>query len=94
MYEKCPVCGLRFEREEGYWTGAVALNLSVMVLVLVFALVPLAIAFATAHQPLIFFLLVSLPLPVIVPILFFRHAKSLWLSIDFLINPGRPDEWV
>ena len=45
-------------------------------------------------KPLILFVLISLPVPVFVPILFFRHAKSLWLSIDFLINPGRPDEWI
>src|SRR6266702_8415818 len=45
MYEKCSVCGLRFEREEGYWTGAIALNLSVMVVILVCAMVPLAIVF-------------------------------------------------
>jgi len=92
MYERCHVCALRFEREEGYWTGAVALNLTVLVLVLVFALVPLATVFASAHQPFILFLLVSLPLPVLVPILFFRHSKSFWLSIDFLINPAGPDE--
>ncbi len=94
MYERCSVCGLRFEREEGYWTGAIALNLSVMVVILVCAMVPLAIVFATEHQPLILFVLINLPLPVLVPILFFRHSKSLWLSIDFLINPGRPDEWI
>lgn len=92
MYERCPVCGLRYEREEGYWTGAVAVNLVATVILIAFALVPLAIVFASAHQPLFLFLLVSLPIPLIFPLLFFRHAKSLWINIDFLINPVEPDE--
>jgi uncharacterized protein (DUF983 family) len=61
MYEKCPVCGWRFEREEGYWTGAIALNL-------------------------------GLPKPFILPFLFFRHAKSFWMSIDFMLHPVDPEE--
>ena len=27
IVERCPRCGLRFEREEGYWTGALAINI-------------------------------------------------------------------
>ncbi len=27
MYERCSVCHLLFEREEGFYTGAVAINL-------------------------------------------------------------------
>lgn len=92
MYERCPVCGFRFEREEGYWTGAMAVNMMVTVLFIVFVLVPLAIVFAAAHESFILFLLVSLPLPLILPLLLFRHAKSLWLNIDFMINPAEPDE--
>jgi hypothetical protein len=54
--------------------------------------VPLAIAFAAAHQPLTL-LLIALPLPVLLPFLFFRHAKSLWMSFDFIIHPNDPEEY-
>ena len=29
MAERCPRCDLQFEREEGYWTGAMMINLAV-----------------------------------------------------------------
>ena len=92
MYERCPVCGWRFEREEGYWTGAIAVNLTVTVLLIVIILVPVAIALATSQIPVLLLMIVSLPLPILLPLLFFRHAKSLWMSFDFMIHPVEPDE--
>ena len=92
MYEKCLVCGWRFEREEGYWTGAIAVNLSVTVLLIVIILVPVAIVLATSQIPVLELMVVSLPLPILLPLLFFRHAKSLWMSIDFMVHPVDPEE--
>ena len=92
MYERCSICGWRFEREEGYWTGAIAVNIVMTLLLTAICLVPLAMTFAAADEPLILFLIVGLPLPLILPFLFFRHAKSLWMSIDFMINPVEPEE--
>ena len=92
MYERCPVCGWRFEREEGYWTGAIAVNLTVTVLLIVVILVPIAVALATSQIPILLLMIVSLPLPILLPLLFFRHAKSLWMSFDFMIHPVEPDE--
>src|SRR5438552_414069 len=92
MYERCPVCDWRFEREEGYWTGAMAINITVTVLLTVIVVVPLAIVLAATQVSLILFLIIGLPLPVILPLLFFRHARSLWMSIDFMINPVEPEE--
>ena len=92
MYERCPVCGWRFEREEGYWTGAIAVNLVVTVLLLVVILVPLAIALATSQIPVIILVIASLPLPILLPLLFFRHSKSFWMSFDFMMHPVEPGE--
>ncbi|MFL5592948.1 MAG: DUF983 domain-containing protein [Ktedonobacteraceae bacterium] len=92
MYERCPVCGWRFEREEGYWTGAVAVNLVVTELLIALVAVPLAVALALAQKPITLLLIIGLPLPFILPLLFFRHAKSLWMSIDFMVHPVDPEE--
>lgn len=92
MYERCPVCGWRFEREEGYWTGAVAVNMSVTAVLIVIILVPVAIAFATSQIPVLLLMVASLPLPILVPLLLFRHCKSLWMSFDFMMHPAEPDE--
>ncbi len=86
MYEVCPVCHWRYEREEGYWTGAVAVNLVIAELVVTAVVVPLAAYLAINHQspaPLIFLL----PLPFALPLLLYWHAKSLWMAIDFMLNP-------
>ncbi|TMB92805.1 MAG: DUF983 domain-containing protein, partial [Chloroflexi bacterium] len=92
MYERCPVCGWRYEREEGYWTGAVAVNLVVTELLIALVAVPLAVALALAQKPVTLLIIIGLPLPFILPLLFFRHAKSLWMSIDFMLHPVDPEE--
>ena len=45
MNEPCPVCGLRFERETGYWTGAMVASYALGIPVL--ALLVLAVWLAT-----------------------------------------------
>src|SRR5437879_1468200 len=70
MYEKCPVCGWRYEREEGYWTGAMAVNLVVSELIIALVAVPLAVALALAQKPITLLLIIGLPLPFILPLLF------------------------
>lgn len=92
MYERCSVCGWRFEREEGYWTGAVALNLVVTELLIALVAVPLAISLALSGKPITLLMVVGLPIPFVLPLLFFRHAKSLWMSIDFMLHPVDPEE--
>lgn len=92
MYERCPVCGWKYEREEGYWTGAIAVNLVVTELLIALVVVPLAVWLALNHQPITLLVAIGLPLPFILPFLFFRHAKSLWMSIDFMVHPVDPEE--
>ncbi|HEV7235059.1 MAG TPA: DUF983 domain-containing protein [Ktedonobacteraceae bacterium] len=92
MYERCPVCGWRYEREEGYWTGAIAINLVITELLIALVAVPLAIYLAMAQQPITLLIAIGLPLPFILPFIFFRHAKSLWMSVDFMFHPTEQGE--
>src|SRR5713226_8405860 len=92
MYERCPVCSWRFEREEGYWTGAVAVNLVVTELLVTLLVVPLAFWLAITHQPITLLVIIGLPLAFLLPFVFFRHAKSFWMSIDFMVHPAEPEE--
>ena len=85
MYQVCPVCGWRFEREEGYWTGAMAVNLVVTELLIAATVVPLAFV----GVPALPLLLVGIPVTVALPFLFYRHSKSFWMAIDFMLNPKR-----
>lgn len=89
MEEHCAVCGWRFEREEGYWTGAMAVNLVVAELIVTALAVPFSAYLALTHQslvPLVFLL----PVPILLPLLLYWHSKSLWMAIDFLLHPVPP----
>ncbi len=92
MYDCCPVCGWRYEREEGYWTGAMALNLVVTELLIAIVTVPVVIWLAVSGLPIWPLVAIGLPMCFILPLLFFRHAKSFWMSLDFMIHPVDPEE--
>ena len=51
MNEPCPVCGLRFERESGYWTGAMVASYAIGIPVL--ALIVLAVWVASGWDILV-----------------------------------------
>ena len=88
MYEQCPVCHFTYEREEGYFTSAMAINLVVSELLVTAAVVPFAvIAGLNPSLPFVPILLAGTPLPILLPILFFRPARALWMSMDHLLNP-------
>jgi len=84
MYQRCSVCNFRFEREEGYFTGAMAVNLVIAELLMTIIVIPLSL------QPwinLFLILLFGLILSILLPLLFYRHSKGLWMSLDQLLHP-------
>ena len=83
MYDSCGSCGWVFEREEGYWTGAIAVNLIVTELLIFVAIFPLLIF----QAPLVWSLVIGLGLAVLTPFLFYWHSKSLWMAMDFMLHP-------
>src|SRR5437588_1529773 len=87
-YEKCPVCGFEFEREPGYYTGAMAINLVVSELLIAIVAVPLA---ASQVVPVSTLIILGVTLPILLPILFYRPTKSLWMSFDHFIHPAGSD---
>jgi uncharacterized protein (DUF983 family) len=83
-YERCPVCNFAFEREPGYYTGAVAVNLVVSELLITVIAVPLA---ASQSVSLTVLIVLGCTLPFLFPLLFYRPTKSLWMSFDHFIHP-------
>ena len=83
MAEACALCGLRFERAQGYFVGAIYVNYAVtavLALGLFFLLWGLT-ALSTAAE-----LALVLPLVIVFPLWFFRYSRSLWLALEWLIN--------
>ena len=85
MYETCPVCGLKFDREQGYFIGAlyVSYGLSIPpVLALVFVFWRLAgWSFGTAVLAAFVAYLPFVPLVV-------RLSRVIWIYIDRSVDPN------
>ncbi len=81
MAERCPTCDLRFEREEGYWTGAMMINLAVTEVVFLATFVALTAAtWPDVNWGLV--LAVVVAANVVVPIVFYPVSKTLWVAGD------------
>jgi uncharacterized protein (DUF983 family) len=84
MNEYCPFCHFKFEREEGYYTSSMAINIVVSELLVTIAVLPLAYDLSA---PLLPILLIGSPMVLLLPVLLFRHSRSLWLTMDHYFNP-------
>ncbi|MGH7893528.1 MAG: DUF983 domain-containing protein [Candidatus Binatia bacterium] len=83
MHESCAVCGLRFEREQGYFVGAIYLNYAVTSVMCLGSAIALDVL---VGLPLWGQLVVASSCAVLVPVAFFRYSRSLWLGIDHLVT--------
>ena len=84
MYERCSVCQLRFEREQGYFLGAMYINYGITV---VLALIgSFALEWWTAPS-LAQQLSLWIGFCALFPVLFFRHSRGLWLAFDHIFDP-------
>ncbi len=86
MHSNCGQCGLQFEREQGYFVGAIYINYAATVAIAVpgFFLLD-AFTGMTINQQLALWV----PFAVVFPLLFFHHSRSLWLLLDHWLNPAK-----
>lgn len=81
------MCHLHFEREPGYFIGAIYINYGVTVFI---AMTGSFVLERRYNVEPVTQLALWLPFTVVFPLLFFRHSKSLWLSFEYLLNPESP----
>jgi uncharacterized protein (DUF983 family) len=81
MYETCPVCGYRFEREQGYFLGA--MYASYFLAVPVVGLLAWAINVWIVPQWSLFAatFLATPPFLLSVPLIY-RYSRVIWMHID------------
>ena len=79
MHERCAGCGLKFEREPGYFLGSIYVNYGVTSLFLTVTWVTLRFGFGIQSRWLLAGLL---GFCVLFQTFFFRHARALWLAMD------------
>src|SRR5207244_3717352 len=84
MHERCGVCGLVFEREQGYFVGAIYVNYAATVGITVagFLLLDSYSDLSIGTQIVLWSVF-----GITFPLFFFRYSRSLCLSIDYVFNP-------
>jgi uncharacterized protein (DUF983 family) len=87
---ECPRCGLVFEREEGYWLGAIIINTLLSGLVIAL-LIALTVSLTWPDIPALPMIAVGLPLGIGLPIVLYPISKTLWVAVDLcFLHPLRP----
>jgi Protein of unknown function (DUF983) len=87
MRPSCPQCGYLFEREDGYWVGAIVINTAVTeILFGVMFIGTLVLQMPDVQwQPLI---AVTIATNGIFPWFFYPYSKTLWMAVDLYFHPA------
>lgn len=83
MNTACPVCGLVFEREQGYYTGAMVVSYAIAVPT--YGLIVIALLLFGVAPPVA--LLVGGALYLVLAPFIFRYSRVVWLHFDWRIDP-------
>ncbi len=81
MVPDCPRCGLHFERESGYWAGALAINFVSTGGLLLFAFAIL-LALTLPDVNVVLMLGILVPIAILGPVVWYPFSKTLWVAID------------
>ena len=84
MNRVCSKCGLEFYRESGYYVGSIYINYGATVAVVIISF--LLFQSVPDRYQFPFFLLIAL----FSSLAFFRHSRSLWITLDYWISPWKP----
>ena len=84
MARECALCGLRFERAQGYFVGAIYINYAATVVIMLAGSLLLwrYTELSAAQQ-----LMIWVPFGMLFPLWFFRYSRSLWLALEYMVNP-------
>ncbi|WP_297638270.1 DUF983 domain-containing protein [Caldilinea sp.] len=86
MHTYCPRCGVKYERETGYFLNAMFIGYAGGFLILV----PTALFFAWLNVSIpVFSLAIILETALLTPLLF-RYARLIWMHIDQMLDPRSP----
>lgn len=84
MHERCPNCGLLFEREHGYFTGAMIV--SYMLGIPTLAALSAAVLWLTRWQVEWALLAADALFLALVPLVF-RYSRVIWMHLDRTLDP-------
>jgi uncharacterized protein (DUF983 family) len=82
MPAACALCGLRYERAQGYWVGAIYVSYGVTSIIAVTGFFLTWPAWSMTAELIVWGAFV-----VLFPLWFFRYSRSLWLALELFLNP-------
>jgi uncharacterized protein (DUF983 family) len=91
MKDDCPQCDLHFERVEGHWIGAIAMN-TILTLLLMLGVLVGGFAATYPDSPNGALLWVLLAIGGLGPLVFHPFSRTLWSAIDLAMRPIAADE--
>jgi len=84
MERECSVCGLKYEREPGYFLGSIYFNYGVTAMIVTVSYLSL-FAFTDIDKDVLLWSIAAFC--VVFPLWFFRYARALWIAWDHFADP-------
>lgn len=91
LHTRCPNCGLAFEREPGYWVGAMIVITTITFGLFLLLLVG-GMLLTWPDVPWGWLLGITLAANLIVPVALYPMAKTLWSALELSWHPLEPAE--
>lgn len=89
VHKECSECGVRFEREPGFFLGSIYFNYGLTALVVAIAYPVLLFSGVLSERPLLW---AGLAFTIVFPMWFFRYSRSLWAGFDQYWDPREQEE--
>ena len=85
MHAACSSCRLKYERAPGYFLGSAYINYGATAIAVTVGYLMLHVGVRLSNREL------AAPLAgfcMLFPLFFFRYARSLWLAMDYFLDPN------
>lgn len=79
----CPACRALFQREDGFFVGAIVVNIITTELLIIVLYVACLLVISSRFQLMLTILFIF---GISFPVAFYHHSWSVWLSFDHLIE--------
>jgi Na+(H+)/acetate symporter ActP len=91
MERYCGRCGLEFEREPGYWVGAVTIN-TIVIFVTFLVVFGGSVVLTWPDVPWATVLILTVVANVLIPTFFYPMSKTVWLALEMGWHHLEPEE--
>ncbi|HVR78746.1 MAG TPA: DUF983 domain-containing protein [Acidimicrobiia bacterium] len=89
--EHCDRCGLGFEREEGYWVGALIIN-TIVTFGSFLVLFAGGMILFWPDVPWGALMAVTIGVNAVLPVIFYPFSKTIWLALELSWHPLEAEE--